>query len=38
VDHITQAALGAAAGHALFHRQLGTRAAVQGAVVVFGST
>ena len=32
MDPITQAALGAAAGHALFHRQLGTRAMAIGAV------
>jgi inner membrane protein len=32
VDPITQAALGAAAGHAVFHRQLGTRAIAIGAV------
>jgi inner membrane protein len=32
VDPITQAALGSAVGHALFHRQLGTRAMVLGAV------
>lgn len=32
MDPITQAALGAAAGHAVFHRQLGTRAIAIGAV------
>jgi len=32
LDPITQAALGAAAGHAVFHRQLGTRAMAIGAV------
>lgn len=32
MDPLTQAALGAAAGHALFHRQLGTRAIALGAV------
>lgn len=32
MDPITQAALGAAAGHALFHRQLGSRAVALGAV------
>jgi len=32
MDPITQAALGAATGHALLHRQLGTRALVLGAV------
>lgn len=31
MDPISQAALGAAAGHALFHRQLGSRAVVLGA-------